>query len=111
VRRCSTLALAARRLAQCLIVAALPLSAASGQGQQSEAPHKVFFEPFGLDLSALDSIPADADQITEGTLLHGRIEARLRALLEAASNEAREPAVTPRAREASLPRTSVPWRA
>ena len=54
VCRCSTLALLARRLAQCLIVATLPVSAASSQGQQSEAPLKAFFEPFGLDLSALD---------------------------------------------------------
>ena len=85
-----------------------------GPGQSSGQP---FFEPFGLDLSAMDihtrpqddfyqyvngawiartTIPADKDQVEEtGNVMQDRIDAQIRVLLEEAASVQRGPAVTP----------------
>jgi putative endopeptidase len=103
------------RLAPWLMLGCLSVGAAWGQGQPPLA--KPFFEPFGLDLSALDGhtrpqddfyqyvngawiartqIPADKDQLEEtGNRMQERVDARIRALLETAAGELRGPATTP----------------
>jgi len=87
------------------------------QGAPNQNPGKPFYEPFGLDLTAIDKhtrpqddfyqyangawiartrIPADKDQLEEtGNVMQDRIDTRVRALLEAAANAQRGPAVTP----------------
>jgi len=109
--------LPASGLATCLLLGCLPLGAAWSQGQLPQTPGKPFFEPFGLDLSALDKqtrpqddfyqyvngawiartkIPADKDRIAEtGNLMQDRVDARLRALLETAAKALQGPALTP----------------
>jgi putative endopeptidase len=99
-----------------LLTGYLAVSTLWSQGPPDQNSGKPFFPPFGLDLSALDkhtrpqddfyqyvngawiartTIPPDKDQVEEtGNVMQDRIDARIRALLEAAAN-ARGPAVTP----------------
>jgi putative endopeptidase len=90
-----------------LLIACLTVSTAwsqEGSGQSSGQP---FFEPFGLDLSAIDkherpqddfyqyvngawisrtTIPADMEQVeVTGNQMQARVDTRIRALLEAAA--------------------------
>ena len=102
-----------------LAVSATYLATTRSQGALDQSSGKPFFEPFGLDLSAIDkhtrpqddfyqyvngawiartTIPADKDQVEEtGNVMQDRIDARIRGLLEVAANAnvQRGPAVTP----------------
>ena len=100
-----------------LLIACLAVSTAWNQAVPDQNSGKPFFQPFGLDLSAVDKrtrpqddfyqyvngawiartrIPADKDQVEEtGSVMQDRIDARIRALLEAAASAQRGPAVTP----------------
>jgi putative endopeptidase len=99
-----------------LLIACLAVSTAWSQEGSGQSSGKPFFEPFGLDLSAIDKherpqddfyqyvngawisrtrIPADKDQVEVADLMQDRIDARIRALLGTAGNAQRGPTVTP----------------
>jgi putative endopeptidase len=100
-----------------LLIACLAVSTAWSQEGSGQSSGKPFFEPFGVDLSAIDkherpqddfyqyvngawisrtTIPADQDSVeVTGSQMQDRIDARIRALLEAAAGAQRGPAVTP----------------
>ncbi|MGA8609208.1 MAG: M13 family metallopeptidase [Candidatus Sulfotelmatobacter sp.] len=104
-------------LTSALLTGCLAVSTAWSQAGPGQSSGKPFFEPFGLDLSALDkrtrpqddfyqyvngawiartTIPADQDSVeVTGSQMQDRIDARIRALLEAAASAQRGPAVTP----------------
>jgi len=104
-------------LTSALLTVCLAAGTARSQGAPNQNPGKPFYEPFGLDLTAIDKhtrpqddfyqyangawiartrIPADKDQLEEtGNVMQDRIDTRVRALLEAAANAQRGPAVTP----------------
>jgi putative endopeptidase len=104
-------------LTTALLARYLAVGTTWSQGAPDQISGKPFFEPFGLDLSAIDkhtrpqddfyqyvngawiartTIPADEDQVEEtGNVMQDRIDARIRGLLEAAANAPPEPAVTP----------------
>lgn len=99
-----------------LLTGYLAVKTVWSQGAPDQNSGKPFFEPFGLDLAAIDkhtrpqddfyqyvngawiaraTIPADKDQVEVDDLTQDRIEAQIRGLLEEAANEQRGPAVTP----------------
>lgn len=104
------------------LISALPtvclaVSTTWSQAEPGQSSAKPFFEPFGLDLSALDkrtrpqddffqhvngawisrtTIPADMEQVeVTGSEVQDRIDAQIRALLEAAASAQHGPADTP----------------
>jgi putative endopeptidase len=102
-------------LTSALLSGCLAVSTAWSQERPRQSSGKPFFEPFGLDLSAIDKharpqddfyqyvngawiartrIPADRDAVeVTGSQMQDRIDARIRALLETTASE-RGPAVT-----------------
>jgi putative endopeptidase len=99
-----------------LLIACLAVSTAWSQAVPDQNSGKPFFEPFGLDLSAIDKhtrpqddfyqyvngawiartmIPADKDQAEVDDLTQDRLDAQIRGLLEGAANDQHGPAVTP----------------
>ena len=99
-----------------LLIACLAVSTAWSQEGSGQSAGKPFFEPFGLDLSAIDKhtrpqddfyqyvngawiartmIPADKDQAEVDDLTQDRRDAQIRGLLEGAANDRHGPAVTP----------------
>lgn len=99
-----------------LLIACLAVSTAWSQEGSGQSSGKPFFEPFGLDLSAMDkhtrpqddfyqyvngawiartTIPADMEQVeVTGDQMQDRVDARIRALLEAAAIASQGPVVT-----------------
>jgi hypothetical protein len=91
-----------------LLTGYLAVSTVSSQGPPDQNSAKPFFEPFGLDLSAIDkhtrpqddfyqyvngawiartTIPADKDQVEVDDFTQDRIDAQIRGLLEEAAND------------------------
>ncbi len=103
-------------LTSALLTACLAVSTAWSQAGPGQSSGKPFYKPFGLDLSAIDkrtrpqddfyqyvngawiartTIPADQDAVeVTGSQMQDRIDARIRALLEAAAGAQSGPAVT-----------------
>jgi putative endopeptidase len=104
------------KLTIALLIGYLAVSVTWSQGAPNQDSGKPFFEPFGLDLTAIDkhtrpqddfyqyvngawiartTIPADKDQAEVDELTQDLIDARIRGLLEEAANAQRGPAATP----------------
>jgi putative endopeptidase len=103
-------------LTSALLTGCLAVNTAWSQAGPGQSSGKPFFEPFGLDLSALDkrtrpqddfyqyvngawiartTIPADMEQVeVTGNQIQDRVDTRIRALLEAAAIASQGPVVT-----------------